>query len=217
MRNLEECRAEVFRRSEARIRARKRRNIAILTACVPLVLCVALVWAAGLPGKTGERASGLTGECAPESAMGAVPAGTRPAMGVEDGVVGQAYGVAEGKTKTDFPGVEVRVADFEPENGGTLMVVWENKTEYEVVYGEEYTIQRWEDGRWVSCQRQPDLAFHAIGYLLMPGQTRTEQYSLRYTYDVSVPGLYRFESTCYVQNTPNESAKCTLSVEFTVP
>lgn len=216
MRNLDECKAEVFRRSEARLRARKRRNIAILTACVPVVLCIALVWAAGLPGKTGERASGLTEEYAPESAMGAVPAGTRPAMDADDGVVGQAYGVAVGKTKTDFPGVEVRVAGFDPKNGGTLTVVWENKTQYEVMYGAEYTVMRRGEDQWVSCQRRGDLAFEAIGYLLMPGQTKTEVYSLAYTYDASAPGVYRFESTCFVQNTPNESAKCALSAEFTV-
>lgn len=41
MRNLEECQAEVFRRSEKRIKARKARRTGILAACVPLVLCVA--------------------------------------------------------------------------------------------------------------------------------------------------------------------------------
>lgn len=41
MRNLEECQAEVFRRSEKRIKARKVRRTGILAVCVPLVLCVA--------------------------------------------------------------------------------------------------------------------------------------------------------------------------------
>lgn len=41
MRNLDECQAEVFRRSEKRIKARKTRRNRILAACVPLVLCVA--------------------------------------------------------------------------------------------------------------------------------------------------------------------------------
>lgn len=74
MRNLDECRAEVFRRSEARIRARKRRNIAILTVCVPVVLCMALVLAVGLPGRAGDAAvdHGRV-ECVTEPAMGAMP------------------------------------------------------------------------------------------------------------------------------------------------
>ena len=39
MRNLAECQAEVFRRSEKRINARKQRRKHILFACFPLALC----------------------------------------------------------------------------------------------------------------------------------------------------------------------------------
>ena len=41
MRNLEECQAEVFRRSEKRIKARRRRTVRTLAICIPLVLCLA--------------------------------------------------------------------------------------------------------------------------------------------------------------------------------
>ena len=40
MRNLDECQAEVFRRSEKRIKARKQNRKRIMIACVPLVLCI---------------------------------------------------------------------------------------------------------------------------------------------------------------------------------
>ena len=43
MRNLTECQAEVFRRSEMRIRLRRQRRRKMIAACVPLVLCAA-VW-----------------------------------------------------------------------------------------------------------------------------------------------------------------------------
>ena len=49
MRNLEECQAEVFRRSEKRIKERNRRRKHILMGCVPLALCVVLLCAAVLP------------------------------------------------------------------------------------------------------------------------------------------------------------------------
>ena len=39
MRNLKECQAEVFRRSEIRIARRKRRR-RLITVCVPVVLCI---------------------------------------------------------------------------------------------------------------------------------------------------------------------------------
>ena len=45
MRDLMECQAEVFRRSEKRIRERKQRRNHILMACVPVVFCAALLFA----------------------------------------------------------------------------------------------------------------------------------------------------------------------------
>lgn len=51
MRELHECQAEVFRRSEKRIKKRKQRRKHILLACIPLVLCIAL-FAAFFPQDT---------------------------------------------------------------------------------------------------------------------------------------------------------------------
>ena len=42
MRDLNECQAEVFRRSEKRIKERKQHRKHILLACIPLVLCITL-------------------------------------------------------------------------------------------------------------------------------------------------------------------------------
>ena len=42
MRELHECQAEVFRRSEKRIKERKARRNHILMACIPLVLCITI-------------------------------------------------------------------------------------------------------------------------------------------------------------------------------
>ena len=43
MRTLQECQAEVFRRSEQRIRERKKRRKHLLMLCIPLVLCLTAV------------------------------------------------------------------------------------------------------------------------------------------------------------------------------
>ncbi len=43
MRNLNECQAEVFRRSETRIKERRRRRNHILMTCMPLALCVSIL------------------------------------------------------------------------------------------------------------------------------------------------------------------------------
>ena len=42
MRELHECQAEVFRRSEKRIKERKQRRQRILMTCIPLVLCLTI-------------------------------------------------------------------------------------------------------------------------------------------------------------------------------
>lgn len=49
MRNLNECQAEVFRRSEKRIKERKQRRKHILMACIPLVLCITIFGAFIMP------------------------------------------------------------------------------------------------------------------------------------------------------------------------
>ena len=49
MRELHECQAEVFRRSEKRIKERKQRRNHILMACIPLVLCVTIFGGLFLP------------------------------------------------------------------------------------------------------------------------------------------------------------------------
>jgi hypothetical protein len=51
MRDLNECQAEVFRRSEERIKERKQRRKHIMLACIPLVLCITL-FAAFFPWDT---------------------------------------------------------------------------------------------------------------------------------------------------------------------
>ena len=69
MRELHECQAEVFRRSEKRINERKQRRNHILMACIPLVLCITILGAFLFPGATpedpgiiGSAGGGLTEE-----------------------------------------------------------------------------------------------------------------------------------------------------------
>jgi hypothetical protein len=71
MRELHECQAEVFRRSEKRIKERKQRRKHILLACIPLVICITLFSAFFLRD---------TNRAAPEA-----PVATRPAMNVPCG------------------------------------------------------------------------------------------------------------------------------------
>ena len=64
MRNLKECQAEVFRRSEQRINERKKRRKHLLMLCIPLVLCLTTVSGLLL---SGFGLSKSTDEAIPES------------------------------------------------------------------------------------------------------------------------------------------------------
>ena len=57
MRELHECQAEVFRRSEKRIKERKQRRNHLIMACLPLVLCITILGAFLFPGGTPEDPS----------------------------------------------------------------------------------------------------------------------------------------------------------------
>lgn len=85
MRDLQQCQAEVFRRSEKRIQQNKKRTKHILLTCVPLVLCLAVCCTVMWPGvPSGDMCAP---ECAPE-----MPISTEPAMGAPSTVVTVNYG-----------------------------------------------------------------------------------------------------------------------------
>lgn len=64
MRELNECTAEVFRRSEKRIKERRKRRSHILVWCIPLALCVAVLGAAVFPWQDAPNGSDMTQELA---------------------------------------------------------------------------------------------------------------------------------------------------------
>jgi len=66
MRNLDECKAEVFRRSHERIKKRQRNKKRILTFCIPLFLCIAVYMVVTLPSleapEEEQKVGGVEGE-----------------------------------------------------------------------------------------------------------------------------------------------------------
>ena len=67
MRDLQECQAEVFRRSEQRIKARKHRRNCIVALCVPLVLCLAVAVTYRLARGENGSPDGFTGGASQEN------------------------------------------------------------------------------------------------------------------------------------------------------
>ena len=125
---------------------------------------------------------------------------------------------ADGEVHTDVPGVEVRIKEMHIEDGKTVLtVVWSNQTEYNVLYGEPYAIERLVNGQWVSASKHVEnAAFTAIGYMLHAGQEQTKGYAVSWIFDVSAPGIYRFKTSCSVEIPEMARKECTLWAEFTV-
>ena len=124
-----------------------------------------------------------------------------------------------GESYTDFENIEIRVESLdqhEEEEKTSLTVVWNNKSEFDAIYGSSYLIERLEGENWVSCATRDDLIWTAIAYTLDAGAVQSETYTLTDTFDISIPGRYRFKSECYVYETAEESTKCELVAEFSI-
>lgn len=124
-----------------------------------------------------------------------------------------------GATHSDFEGMDVRITNAVwNDDEIKLDVDWINESGYDVVYGEMFSIERENNGDWISCQTLDNLAFNSIGYELKPGITQKKTYSLTDVFDISQNGKYRFKTDClvYDKGRGGENTKCELWAEFTV-
>lgn len=97
----------------------------------------------------------------------------------------------------------------------TLVVSWNNRTDYPVTYGEPYRLERLENGEWVDCALGENV-FAMIGYLLPANKSVNKEYTLTNMYDISAPGTYRFHATCSVEMEGEYPKTCSLRSEFVV-
>lgn len=125
---------------------------------------------------------------------------------------------ADSEVYTDVPGVEVRIKEMHVENGETVLtVIWSNQTDYSILYGEPYTVERLINGQWVNTSKYVEgAAFTSIGYMLLAGQEQTKGYTVSWLFDVSAPGTYRFKTSCSVEIPEMARKECTLWAVFTV-
>ena len=126
---------------------------------------------------------------------------------------------APGKSTSSYDGIEIQVDSLtwnKEEKKSTLVVVWNNRTEYEVTYGASFSIERLDGDKWVSCAIPEDPVFNLMAYLLPAGRITNEYYTLTDMFDVSSPGTYRFKTDCYVPDKAEQSTKRELIAEFTV-
>ena len=102
-----------------------------------------------------------------------------------------------GEIYTDYEGVYITVKSIDTNPGGhkVFNIVWHNKTENEVLYGEHYSIKYLDGDEWIDVVLTPPdsdtyYVFNAIGYILSPQSTAHKSYSTQ-IFDISKSGTYR--------------------------
>lgn len=119
-------------------------------------------------------------------------------------------------TSDPLDGIRVTVLSVEELAEETVLEVkWENATDYFVLYGEAFGLQKWENGQWQDCPMKENTGFHSIGYGLEAEKNVTVFYKLRWAFGDLEPGKYRFITTCMVTVNANEVEQ-SLSAEFTL-
>jgi len=117
---------------------------------------------------------------------------------------------------SDFQGVYVQILDIiKGTEKPTIIVSWNNETDYSVMYGEMFWIERLENGEWVDCSLK-DNYFATIGYPLETNKSTIKEYGFEDMYDVSKSGTYRFRSTFNITIGNEQPAKYYVWSEFVI-
>ena len=99
--------------------------------------------------------------------------------------------------------------------GATFRFVMENVTEGEFIYGDDYCLQRLENGIWVDLEPLQEPVFFTIGYTLGPNHAYYHEWDDIYG---TLPiGHYRFGKTVTRQLSPSKNQSLTVWAEFDLP
>ena len=167
MRNLQECQAEIFRRSKIRIRRRRQR---VLATCIPLALCVVLGTAALWPSEERAKNAALVGGLTLEAATGSE------------------YSLSEIRVS----GSGVALCHTEPEIGQKILEILESSANYQTysytndepevapeTYGEVYDGIN-IDRHWIDSGMGAD--GNNAGATMAPPETEAPVYTLTLVY-----------------------------------
>lgn len=122
-----------------------------------------------------------------------------------------------GQSDTELEGLTLQLVDSVWADGELILTMdWVNATGQDAAYGSQYSIERYENGQWVSCAKEGDYVFTALAYPLDAGKTNRESYTVSAAFDVSQPGAYRFTTACYIPAEEGASEEIALWVEFSL-
>lgn len=209
MKTFEQRKAEIRRRSEKRIRKRRRRINRLAGAALCLI-CVAVGVVEFRPQTENNNASakdipyGYAGGAANEACE---PAGQEDNAPAE---MPEMYHEECTSLETGQIGLEITQIDTDED---TLTMALTNYSNRQITYSPWFDIEQQTENGWVSCA-QEDMGWDYVLYILAPGDTATETYPMG-SFDLSQPGTYRFVKDCnlYVEE---DSTPYRVVAEFTV-
>ncbi len=119
-----------------------------------------------------------------------------------------------GAFSSDMEDIFVRLNGIYTDNGETdLVVTWFNESEFSVTGGDVYDIQRLENGDWVSCALQDSTATPVV---LSPGKITNKRYEITDLYDLTIPGAYRYLTSCQVSQGNGMQKECNMWAQFEI-
>lgn len=95
-----------------------------------------------------------------------------------------------------------------------LEAIWKNDTDYEVLYGEVFFVQKYVDGKWTVCDSGESNAFHSIAISLEPRSEHTKSYGVSNYYKIDEIGKYRLVTEFNVTLSEEVTKQCTVAAEF---
>ena len=121
-----------------------------------------------------------------------------------------------GEGNAFYEDVVVHILQVETTDEETVLhVKWRNDTKYPIMYGESFSLQKWENEQWVQCPMKENTAFILIGYQLEAGKKITKPYALNWAFGKLDVGRYRFITSCSVM-LPNMDEVRKLNAEFDI-
>lgn len=99
-------------------------------------------------------------------------------------------GISPFTTVNEAEGLAIHVESGSASPTGAILR-FENKTDREWQFGQEYWLEKKEDGEWHEIRSLRTGAFDALSYLLAPHSSREEVYSFADSYGRLTSGEYR--------------------------
>lgn len=81
----------------------------------------------------------------------------------------------------------------------SITLILENKTDKEIAYGKEFSLEKEQDGQWYKVPFKEEVAFIEIAMLLKPYESSEEEINLSYFKNLQ-PGKYRVVKTIYLDD-----------------